>query len=212
MPEPETPDEERSRHLRELEGKNVQHYSVLLSAWIQTRMERDKTVVALSAAAIGLSVTLLTTVGVPNLWLLLPYAGSFLGFSISIGAALLIYQRNSEKIEHDIRGDRSPPNLEPYDRAAISGFLLGAVSLASIGIASATLTYFDARTLMADSKKETTAAPKPGGIRSLQGLEALKPASPATAPASPEAQPSAPAPAAEPPAAEPASPDAGKSE
>lgn len=56
------------RALRELEGKNIAHYSILLSTWIETKMERDKTLVTLSAAAIGLLVTILTTVGVKSLW------------------------------------------------------------------------------------------------------------------------------------------------
>jgi len=40
---PESKEEAEKRVLRELEGKNIAHYSVLLSSWIQTKMERDKT-------------------------------------------------------------------------------------------------------------------------------------------------------------------------
>lgn len=58
---------------RELEGKNIAYYSVLVNAWIQTRMERDKTLVTLSAAAVGLLVTLLTTVGINKEWIILLY-------------------------------------------------------------------------------------------------------------------------------------------
>jgi hypothetical protein len=38
VPVSETQDEGSKRALRELEGKNVAHYSVLLQAWINTRM------------------------------------------------------------------------------------------------------------------------------------------------------------------------------
>lgn len=63
MPAPESEDENRNRILKEPEGKNIAHYSVLLDAWIQTRTERDKTLVTLSAAGVGLLVTILTTAG-----------------------------------------------------------------------------------------------------------------------------------------------------
>ena len=205
MVEPEKPEEARHRALRELEGKNVQHYSVLLAAWIQTRMERDRTIVALSAAAIGLLVTLLTTTGVPRWWLLIPYGTAFIGFAVSIGAALAIYQRNSEKIENDIRGSSDPGyraiNLTPYDRAAVVGFFVGATSVIVIGLASATLSYLTARDSMPDPKRETVTAPRPGETRSLQGIEALKPQPPEVAPKTVEAE--APAVAPEPTAPEP---------
>ncbi|MDA8663964.1 hypothetical protein N9L66_03280 [Porticoccaceae bacterium] len=61
---PETDEEREARVLRELEGKNVAYYSTMLSAWIETKMERDKTLVTLSAAGIGLLVTILTVIGV----------------------------------------------------------------------------------------------------------------------------------------------------
>ncbi len=64
---PELKDDREKRKLRELEGKNIAHFSVMLSAWVQTKMERDKTLVTLSSAAIGLLITLITTVGV-NDW------------------------------------------------------------------------------------------------------------------------------------------------
>lgn len=44
--------------------KDVAYYSALVSAWIQTKMERDKTLASLSAGGIGLLVTILSTVGV----------------------------------------------------------------------------------------------------------------------------------------------------
>ncbi|MGY0582644.1 MAG: hypothetical protein ACW7DV_11235, partial [Paraglaciecola chathamensis] len=62
--------EDDKRNLREFEGKNVAFYSTLLSAWIQTKMERDKTLITLSSAAIALLVTMLTTVGINQIYTL----------------------------------------------------------------------------------------------------------------------------------------------
>ncbi len=64
----ETTEQAEQRQLKELEGKNIAHYSILLNAWINIEMKRDKILVTLSVAAIGLLVTILTTVGVENTW------------------------------------------------------------------------------------------------------------------------------------------------
>jgi len=63
VPTPENKDEERTRKLEELKGKNVAHYSVLLSAWIHTKMEHDKTLVTVSIGGIGYLISVLTLVG-----------------------------------------------------------------------------------------------------------------------------------------------------
>jgi hypothetical protein len=65
---PESDDEREKRLLRELKAKNVAHYSVMLDAWIQTRMALDKSLITLSAGGVGVLVTLLTTVGVARPW------------------------------------------------------------------------------------------------------------------------------------------------
>jgi len=189
MPKPETPEENRDRILRELEGKNIQHYSVLLAAWIQTRMERDRALVALSAAAIGLLVTILTTTGVIRWWQLVLYGLAFFGFAVTIWSALSIYQRNSKKIENDIKGSSAPDyqkiDLAPYDRAALYGFTLGAIATISVALSSATLAFLANGDLMSPKSQEpeTKPAPPPKEIRSLQGLENLAPKAPEPAPA-----------------------------
>jgi hypothetical protein len=135
---PETKDEEKKRGLRELEGKNIAHYSVLLGAWIQTRMERDKTLVALSAAAIGLLVTILTTVGVRSIWEIFLFAISMISFIITIWSSIKIYQLNSQHIESAIRGSSTKdPRLEKYDKCSIMAFIIGSVAAGLIGIMSA---------------------------------------------------------------------------
>lgn len=142
---PELPEEAEKRRLRELEGKNVQHYSVLLAAWIETRMERDRTLVALSAAAIGLLVTILTAVGLPRLWMGLLYAGAFAGFLLTIGAGIRIYQLNSDMLANELRGSEAPNykqiDLKPYDRLSVVSFFFGVLCAIAIGIASATVSF-----------------------------------------------------------------------
>lgn len=101
------------RALRELEGKNIAHYSILLSTWIETKMERDKTLVTLSAAAIGLLVTILTTVGVKSLWEIPLFAFAVTSFLATIWSSITIYQLNSEHLENTIKGSSTrDPRLE----------------------------------------------------------------------------------------------------
>jgi len=179
---PESKPEAEKRHLRELEGKNVQHYTVLLSAWIQTRMERDKTLVALSAGGIGLLVTILTAVGLPSLWMILLYLGAFSGFFVTIWTSIKIYQLNSEKLEHELRGYDSPTyksiDLEPYDRRSFLGFALGALFAIAIGVSSAILAYLGAEEPHVSRKTQEMKPQEVPERRSLDGIEKLRPQAP----------------------------------
>ena len=58
MENPETPEERHSRHLRELEGKNVEHYSVLLHTVIESELEGIRQIIALASVGIGLQFAL----------------------------------------------------------------------------------------------------------------------------------------------------------
>ena len=85
----ESSDEKEKRMLRELEGKNIAHYSTLLAAWIQTKMEIDKTLVTLSTAAIALLVTILTAVGTSNFYL---FASSVFNSNFHVWFNSLVWQ------------------------------------------------------------------------------------------------------------------------
>ncbi|HFD32919.1 MAG TPA: hypothetical protein ENJ28_09480 [Gammaproteobacteria bacterium] len=136
----ESKEEAEKRALRELEGKNIAHYSILLGAWIQTKMERDKTLVTLSAAAIGLLVTILTTVGVNSIWEIPIFAVAVISFLTTIWSSLVIYQLNSQHLEDAIRGSSErDPRLEKYDKRSIRAFIIGSFTALIIGILSASV-------------------------------------------------------------------------
>jgi hypothetical protein len=135
---PESEDDKQKRILKELEGKNIAHYSVLLEAWIQTKMERDKTLVTLSAAAIGLLITVLTTVGVQSIFEIVLFIISIVAFITTIWSALVIYQLNSKHLEDALKGSsESDPNLEKYDKLSIRAFISGTVFALLVGTISA---------------------------------------------------------------------------
>lgn len=134
----ETEEQRQERASRELEGKNIAHYSVLLSAWIQTKMERDKTLVTLSSGAIGLLITILTTVGAENYWMIFLFIISICAFITTIWSSLVIYQLNSKHLEDALRGSsETSTELEKYDKRSIRAFVVGAIAAMLIGAFSA---------------------------------------------------------------------------
>lgn len=170
---PESQEDREKRLLRELEAKNIAHYSVLLEAWIQTRMARDKSLVTLSAGGVGVLVTLLTTVGVSRPWQIWLYIGSFLGFLATIALALMIYQKNSEQIENDLRGRSSEHlKLKAFDRASIATFGVGAFFAVAIAVSSG-LTHTP--TEREDAMSNYEAAKGQMMKKSLEGLSNLRP-------------------------------------
>lgn len=180
---PESTEEAEKRVLRELEGKNIAHYSVLLGAWIQTKMERDKTLVTLSAAAIGLLVTILTTVGVKSIWEVPFFAVAVASFLVTIWSSLVIYQLNSQHLEDAIRGSsEKDPRLEKYDKRSIRAFIVGSVSALIIGILSASFqvlkpeesTMTDKENTSQNAEKQTTLRESVNGVTNLNPNATLK--------------------------------------
>ena len=175
---PESSVEAEKRELRELEGKNIAHYSILLGAWIETKMERDKTLVTLSSAAIGLLVTILTTVGTKRFWEIPFFALSVISFLLTIWSSLKIYQLNSEHLEDAIRGSSSKdPRLEKYDKISSSAFIVGSVFALLIGISSASYQFTNLKeSKMTNQQKPSINSEKPAALReSLDGVTRLSP-------------------------------------
>jgi len=126
------PDDEKAN------PKDTAYYSALLSAWIQSRMERDRTLITLSSAGIGLLLTLSSTVGPNSKAILALYCLGFLGFTVAIFSCLHIYQRNSRHIERQLtEPPASDPTLSRFDRLSWAAFFLGVASVVGIGILSA---------------------------------------------------------------------------
>lgn len=118
---------------RELEGKNVAHYTVLLDHWIQTRMEHDRTIIALSSGAIGLLVTILTTTQPHKIWIMLLYCGAFVSFSLCIWLPLTTHKLNTRYIESCLR-QKTPKSttLEQFDKSSSFFFFVGVAFFAQL--------------------------------------------------------------------------------
>jgi hypothetical protein len=105
MVNPEQPDEERSRKLRELEGKNIEYYSVMLAAYMASRSEVNKAIFAFSVSAIGLLFAMAEKVKNENFGIVFLY---LLSIGLFFGAAILslfIFSAISQTIEDRIRSN-----------------------------------------------------------------------------------------------------------
>ncbi|MCB9207563.1 MAG: hypothetical protein H6611_09710 [Ignavibacteriales bacterium] len=146
--------------------KEIAYYSALVNAWINTKMERDKTLLLLSSGGIGLLVTLLSTVGAINGLGIVFYVLAFLSFLITIIILVTIFDRNSIHIEKAIRGKKdSDTKLDLLDKISLWSFIFGAIFSIFISINSATLIQ---------NKKGSEEMPKPNQIQSAKGKEVTK--------------------------------------
>jgi hypothetical protein len=120
------------------EQKGVAYYSALVNAWITTRMEKDRQLLTLSSAGIGLIIIFqpkLNSIFEFNIWLL---AG--ICFLFSIGLLLSVFTDNGDLIEAEINQSKSVLKAKLDKRISlktkISGwlFILGAVLAFTLAI------------------------------------------------------------------------------
>lgn len=133
---PETPEE------KEYRAKSVAYYEAAVQAWLQCRMERDRLLLTLSAGAIGLLVTLLTTTGPSSPTRALLYGASLAFFLLTVVVVLLILGLNAnllEKVVQDKEPSRDSSLLKALDLIAGVAFVIGIV-FALVTAADVTLT------------------------------------------------------------------------
>ncbi len=118
--------------------KELAHYSAVLSAWVETRMEKDKTLLSLATAGIGLLTTLATTVGPSSACQLWLYGFAGLSFICTIVTAIVVFDKNShhlgEVLQRGIRGD--DPLLVKLDLVVFLSFVIGVVLTAAIALSA----------------------------------------------------------------------------
>ena len=138
------------------EGKEIEFYAAKVNAWFNTKLEYDKSLLVLSAGAIGLLITLLTTSGVRTITLLFLFGVAIVSFVVCLGSVLAIFLRNAKHLESLIAGKTGNDSLlEILDSISIVSFILGVVLAAIIGMATAANQVFTTEAIMSD-KKDTT--------------------------------------------------------
>lgn len=80
-------------------AKEVEYFAAIANAWVNTRIEHDKSLLTLSAGGIGLLITLLSTVGIKTTGIFICFSLAVFAFVICLGAVLWIYKRNAKHLE-----------------------------------------------------------------------------------------------------------------
>jgi len=135
--------------------KEIVFYSASVNAWFNTKMEYDKSILVLSASAIGLLITLLTTIGFSTNIQLGLFITALICFIICIISILLIFTLNAKYIANLIHNKKeNDPLLGILDYVSIFAFLLGILIAIIIGVLIANNSVLLKETEMTD-KKET---------------------------------------------------------
>lgn len=138
----------------DMKEENLAFYAASLEAWFATRFEHDKSLLTLSAGAIGLLLTLISTVGVSSIESLILHIFALLSFVICLAALLAIFKRNSVYLENLVQKKQEfDPLLGFLDKTAILAFMAGVVFSSIIGISAAVTKYTEKVKIMSEDKK-----------------------------------------------------------
>jgi energy-converting hydrogenase Eha subunit E len=131
--------------------KELAFYTSMVEAWIQTRFEHDKSLLTLSAGAIGLLLTLISTVGVSSIENLILHVLALLSFIICLASLLAIFKRNAVHLENVVHNREAfDPLLNILDKTAISTFMAGVIFSSIIGISTAVTKYIEKEKTMSE--------------------------------------------------------------
>jgi hypothetical protein len=133
----ETDYEKLRRELREMEGKNISHYSVLLTAFIRTKVENARMIAILSAAGIALMALVLMTAGMHGGWKLLFTAGVLLAFLTSLWISIGVLENSAESLRLVFKeGAGRDLVLDGANGMAQKFFMIGCSCLIALGLLS----------------------------------------------------------------------------
>lgn len=109
---------------------------VLVQTWIDTRMERDKSLLAVSSGGVGLLLTLLQIFEVLSPFHVIPYLFALAGFMITILAIIGVFHRNAHYVGKLMKGCKPKGDtvLKWLDRTAVVSFIVGILASVLIGV------------------------------------------------------------------------------
>jgi len=146
---PETEDERRTRQLKELEGKNISHYGVLLQTIIQSELDSVKTIITLSSVAIGLLFTVGKFGGSCEVIGPIVFGVGVFLFIVTIVSGVFFLNQASTRYEGELKGARDKNELDSliearrkfsiYRKTAFITFVLGIV----VGVAFGVLRFYE---------------------------------------------------------------------
>jgi hypothetical protein len=138
--------------------KKIEYYSAAVTAWFNTALEHDKSILTLAAGGIALLITLLTTLGLSTAEALVLYIFAIGCFVVALVSVLIVFRDNKIYIEHILTGKEAgtDPFLAKVDGIAIWSFGLGVVLTAVIGISAAINSFTSKEKTMATESNKAT--------------------------------------------------------
>jgi len=200
----------------ERSAKLVEFYAASVQAWYSTAMEYDRSLVTLSAAAIGLITGLATTAtGDVSSLQATGITAALVCFCITLACALSVFRFNKDYLQDQVNPGTAPRKsmqlLQMLDVVAMVSFLVAAVLTICVAIS-----FVHSKVKVTAVTKETKSVPvfdsvynaanlHPDFGKSFAGVNNMQPA-PITAPqavasSAAASAPAAPNPGAQPPAA-----------
>lgn len=127
--------EEQGSQQSEKSPEEVAFYAGMVAAWFNSKLERDKSLLTLSAGGIGLLITLLTSFGVSSSLALIIYMLAMLCFVVSAVSAIFIFEQNTKHLERVHREEEEKSKLlSALDTVIVWSFLLGVVLSMAIAL------------------------------------------------------------------------------
>ncbi|MBB4225507.1 hypothetical protein [Variovorax guangxiensis] len=154
QPTPPQPLEETERS-----GKVVEFYAASVQAWYATAMEYDRSLVTLSAAAIGL-ITGLATTGATEVSPIQATAitGALAFFCITLTCALSVFRLNKVYLQDMVNPGTTPRKphaaLHALDWVAMASFLIAALLTISVAVS-----FIHSKVKVPEMSKETKSVP-----------------------------------------------------
>ncbi len=176
------------------EQKEIEFYAASLNAWLNTKLERDKSLLALSSGALGLLITLISTIGVTSIESLVLHILALMCFVLSLSSVLWVLGRNATHLQRIVLHDeKNDALLDTLDKTAVVSFIAGVVFTSVIGVSVAISKYVDKESVVSEKKSQGT----PGiGMDSFNQFSTMRPSqrdgakTDTTSQAKPIAQPS----------------------
>jgi hypothetical protein len=129
---PKELDENEKAEKRE---KGVAYYSALVNAWLQTRAEKDRSLLTISTAAIGVLISLLAAKLIDKPPTLVLFILAIFSFLVCAVAVISIFDINASHIEKVINsGEKRSGLLAALDITAYISFIIGLALTLTIGI------------------------------------------------------------------------------
>ncbi len=153
--------------------KDAEFYAANLNAWFTSSIERDKNLLTLSSGAIGILVTLLSTVGIQEQYQLYLYISALFCFLTCIVLVLKVFKANQKHIEQVIQGfEGFDAKLKIIDTSVNLAFGIGVTLSILIGITAAFHSNIERIERMSKNTKTTGVV---AANDSVNGLSTLKP-------------------------------------